>query len=112
MGVIDKIKTQKPERRRAITIAVLVVLALPLLWVVLNNFQARANILRQSQEAGLNTMALPEPAVDQVVPVLDEIQQGKEQLDQFYSDMAAALESASSSPTTTPTTTNENNLEK
>ena len=99
MGVIDKIKKQEPERRRVIVLVILAVLALPLLWVVFNNFQARANILRQNQEAGLNNLSLPE-LPPQAMQGWEELQQDKENVDQFYSDMAA-LQNASSSPTTT-----------
>lgn len=110
MSIIDKIKKQEPERRRAIVLAILAVLALPLLWVVFNNFQTRANILRQNQEAGLNNLLLPE-LPPETVQNWEKLQQDKENVDQFYSDMAA-LQSASSSPTTTPTTTNEYNVDE
>ena len=106
MSIIDKIKKQKPERRRAIVLAILAVLALPLLWVVFNNFQARANILRQNQEAGLNSLSLPE-LPPETVQGWEELQQDKENADQFYSDMAT-LQNASS----VPTTTNEYNVDE
>ena len=110
MGVIDKIKKQEPEKRRAIVLAILAVLALPLLWVVFNNFQTRANILRQNQEAGLNNLSLPE-LPPETVQSWENLQQDKENMDQFYSDMAA-LQNASSSSTTTPTSTNEYNIDE
>lgn len=110
MSIIDKIKKQEPERKRAIVLAILAVLALPLLWVVFNNFQTRANILRQNQEAGLNNLSLPE-LPPETARSWEELQQDKENADQFYSDMSA-LQNASSSPTTTPTTTNEYNIDE
>ncbi|MCX6789842.1 MAG: hypothetical protein NTZ42_04545 [Candidatus Gribaldobacteria bacterium] len=110
MGVIDKIKKQEPEKRRAIVLVILAILALPLFWVVFNNFQIRANILRQNQEAGINNLSLPE-LPPETTQDLEKLQQDKENMDQFYSDMAA-LQNASSSPTTTPTTTNEYNVDE
>ncbi|OIO48724.1 hypothetical protein COX74_03080 [bacterium (Candidatus Gribaldobacteria) CG_4_10_14_0_2_um_filter_41_16] len=110
MSIIDKIKKQEPTRRRAIVLAILAVLALPLLWVVFNNFQARANILRQNQEAGLNNLSLPELPLE-TTQDWENVQQDKENADQFYSDMAA-LRDASSSSTSTPTTTNEYNVDE
>ncbi len=106
MSIIDKIKKQEPEKRRAIVLAILAVLALPLLGVVFTNFQTRANLLRQSQEAGLNNLALPE-LPPQAAQDWENVQQDKENMDQFYADMAA-LQNASS----IPTTTNEYNIEK
>lgn len=105
MSIIDKIKALTPGRKRAVILTALLILALPLLWVVSINFQTRANVLKQNREAGLNNLQLPEPS-PQTKQAWEEVQQSKEDMDQFYSDMNA-LQNASSAPTTT----NEYNFE-
>ncbi len=99
MKAIDKIKGLNEEKRRIVVFVVLLILALPLVFLVFRNFKARMDALKQ--EGGPATLQLPE-MTPEVSESFDELQQEKEN----FNEQRELLEvwgdfSTSSMPTST-----------